>query len=46
MTARHPVFQLAERWPVLAYHVGVDGIAIVFILVAALLHLPDDAHTA
>ncbi len=30
-------FQFAERWSALAYHVGVDGIAIVFILAAALL---------
>jgi len=30
-------FQFAEHWSALAYHVGVDGISIVFILAAALL---------
>jgi NADH-quinone oxidoreductase subunit M len=32
-----PTFQLAEHVDLLAYHVGVDGISLVFILVAALL---------
>ena len=30
-------FQLAERFSPLAYHVGVDGLSLVFVLVAALL---------
>lgn len=30
-------FQLAEHWPALAYHVAVDGIAVVFVLAGSLL---------
>ncbi len=37
--AGSPAFQLAERLPLLAYHVGVDGISMVFILAATLLTL-------
>lgn len=32
-----PALQLAERFPLLGYHVAVDGISVVFLLVAALL---------
>ncbi|MEN3372780.1 NADH-quinone oxidoreductase subunit M [Dechloromonas sp. ZS-1] len=37
LDGRSPAFQFAEWWAPLAYHVGVDGIAVVFVLAAALL---------
>ena len=39
INATSPAFQLAEHLPMLAYHVAVDGISMVFILAAALLTL-------
>jgi NADH-quinone oxidoreductase subunit M len=35
----HPALQLAERFGPLAYHVAVDGLSLIFLLVAALLTL-------